>query len=133
MCVWHLLFKASTFIVFYFFPLFLGRILFTKLFLIWLSITDFWIVKNLTARRLVGLRYWNEIDENNDDVWYFECYVDENNVNSFDKWYFWTIQFVYSIFYLVILVLRIISFNLKMLLELLPMVIGGLVNLYAFY
>ena len=33
---------------------------------------DFWTVKNITGRLLVGLRWWNHIDENGQSKWIFE-------------------------------------------------------------
>lgn len=33
---------------------------------------DFWTVKNVTGRLLVGLRWWNSIDEDGNSVWHFE-------------------------------------------------------------
>eukprot|EP01133_Synstelium_polycarpum_P019006 gene19006-22751_t len=36
------------------------------------SAFDFWTVKNVTGRLLVGLRWWNEIKEDGTDRWIFE-------------------------------------------------------------
>jgi hypothetical protein len=33
---------------------------------------DFWTVKNVSGRLLVGLRWWNEIKEDGESVWVFE-------------------------------------------------------------
>ncbi|KAJ1518329.1 Golgi apparatus membrane protein TVP23 A, partial [Coelomomyces lativittatus] len=33
---------------------------------------DFWTIKNVTGRLLVGLRWWNEIKENGMNEWVFE-------------------------------------------------------------
>lgn len=33
---------------------------------------DFWVVKNVTGRLLVGLRWWNKIEEDGTSVWQFE-------------------------------------------------------------
>lgn len=38
-----------------------------------LAALDFWVVKNVSGRILVGLRWWNEIDDNGESVWRFEC------------------------------------------------------------
>lgn len=38
-----------------------------------LAALDFWVVKNVSGRILVGLRWWNEIDDNGESVWKFEC------------------------------------------------------------
>ncbi|XP_029378277.1 Golgi apparatus membrane protein TVP23 homolog A-like [Echeneis naucrates] len=34
---------------------------------------DFWSVKNVTGRLLVGLRWWNQIDEDGRSLWVFEA------------------------------------------------------------
>ncbi len=33
---------------------------------------DFWTVKNITGRLLVGLRWWNYVDEDGKSIWVFE-------------------------------------------------------------
>ncbi|XP_046709179.1 Golgi apparatus membrane protein TVP23 homolog B [Silurus meridionalis] len=33
---------------------------------------DFWTVKNITGRLLVGLRWWNQVDEDGNSHWVFE-------------------------------------------------------------
>ncbi len=33
---------------------------------------DFWTVKNVTGRLLVGLRWWNKIEEDGTSTWMFE-------------------------------------------------------------
>lgn len=33
---------------------------------------DFWTVKNITGRYMVGLRWWNKINENGDSTWMYE-------------------------------------------------------------
>jgi hypothetical protein len=33
---------------------------------------DFWNVKNVSGRLLVGLRWWNEVSEEGTSIWVFE-------------------------------------------------------------
>ena len=33
---------------------------------------DFWTVKNVTGRLMVGLRWWNKVDEDGTSSWQFE-------------------------------------------------------------
>ncbi|GKD00814.1 Golgi apparatus membrane protein-like protein ECHIDNA [Tanacetum coccineum] len=47
-----------------------------------LAALDFWVVKNVSGRILVGLRWWNEIDDNGESVWKFECLDQEVVVGS---------------------------------------------------
>lgn len=37
-----------------------------------LGAVDFWITKNVAGRKLVGLRWWNEVKENGEEVWIYE-------------------------------------------------------------
>jgi hypothetical protein len=40
------------------------------------SSADFWVIKNVTGRLLVGLRWWNEVKEDGSEEWKFESYDD---------------------------------------------------------
>ena len=42
---------------------------------------DFWWCKNVSGRLLVGLRYWNEIDDAGESRWRFEARDDEGTVS----------------------------------------------------
>lgn len=39
-----------------------------------LSALDFWAVKNVTGRLLLGLRWWTDFDEKGKEVWKFDSY-----------------------------------------------------------
>jgi len=50
---------------------------------------DFWTVKNVTGRLLVGLRWWNEVKEDGSNVWVFESKPDNRTVHPRDSYVFW--------------------------------------------
>jgi len=50
---------------------------------------DFWTVKNITGRLLVGLRWWNEVKEDGTNVWIFESKPDQRQVHPTDNMVFW--------------------------------------------
>mmetsp|Transcript_365 Transcript_365/g.535 ORF Transcript_365/g.535 Transcript_365/m.535 type:complete len:253 (+) Transcript_365:120-878(+) len=58
---------------------------------IFLLSADFWTVKNVTGRLLVGLRWWNKV-ENDQTSWIFES-AKNRQVNAFDKSVFWTVLY----------------------------------------
>ena len=69
----HVFFRASALVVYlilsyvfsgYFVELFIAVIL--------LLAFDFWTVKNVTGRLLVGLRWWNRVKEDGSSEWVFE-------------------------------------------------------------
>ena len=44
----------------------------TFVFIVLLLAFDFWTVKNVSGRLLVGLRWWNEVREDGTNEWLFE-------------------------------------------------------------
>ncbi|EFA78689.1 hypothetical protein PPL_08150 [Heterostelium album PN500] len=50
---------------------------------------DFWTVKNVSGRLLVGLRWWNEIKEDGTDRWIFESLENKSQINQHESFLFW--------------------------------------------
>jgi len=50
---------------------------------------DFWTVKNISGRLMVGLRWWNEIKDDGTNEWIFESLEDTSHVSGFEKTLFW--------------------------------------------
>lgn len=55
------------------FSLFVNSFVIIFVVTVFLAALDFWVVKNVSGRILVGLRWWNEISEQGDSVWKFEA------------------------------------------------------------
>jgi hypothetical protein len=71
--------------------LFLGNDILAFICIISFAAIDFWVVKNVTGRLLVNLRWWSEIDEDGNEQWRFESDEDETKpVGSTDSWVFWS-------------------------------------------
>ena len=68
----HLSFKLSALFIYLFGSLFGQEFLGLFVVLVFLISIDFWVVKNITGRLLVGLRWWNYIDEEGNSHWVFE-------------------------------------------------------------
>lgn len=45
-----------------------------------LAALDFWVVKNVSGRILVGLRWWNEINDLGESIWKFESLDQEVSI-----------------------------------------------------
>ncbi|RKO85509.1 hypothetical protein BDK51DRAFT_1527, partial [Blyttiomyces helicus] len=74
---------------------------------------DFWTVKNVTGRLLVGLRWWNEIREDGSNVWVFESReVCNRVVNATDSRVFWTALYVTPVAWVVLGFIALIRFKL---------------------
>lgn len=58
------------------------------------AVFDFWTVKNITGRILVGLRWWSEIDDDGNEKWIFESKDEKVEVGKTDSFVFWTALYV---------------------------------------
>jgi len=50
---------------------------------------DFYTVKNVSGRLLVGLRWWNETNEDGTNVWVFESAQDQRQIQQLEALVFW--------------------------------------------
>lgn len=76
-----------------------------------LGALDFWTVKNVTGRLLVGLRWWSDFDDTGKEIWRFESYDQEFKTNSVDVAFFWTSQLVGTLLWALLLVIKILSLS----------------------
>uniref|UniRef100_A0ACD5VRF3 Uncharacterized protein n=2 Tax=Avena sativa TaxID=4498 RepID=A0ACD5VRF3_AVESA len=90
-CLFHVLFKAGALAFYILSALFVHNFVIIFVVTVFLAALDFWVVKNVSGRILVGLRWWNEINDDGNSVWMFEC-LDEQSLarmNKKDSWFFW--------------------------------------------
>eukprot|EP00294_Goniomonas_avonlea_P009404 CAMPEP_0114555652 /NCGR_PEP_ID=MMETSP0114-20121206/8867_1 /TAXON_ID=31324 /ORGANISM="Goniomonas sp, Strain m" /LENGTH=226 /DNA_ID=CAMNT_0001740799 /DNA_START=18 /DNA_END=698 /DNA_ORIENTATION=+ len=96
--IFHVGFKVMAFLTYM-----LGSVLmstnFVTLFVcvVLLLAFDFWTVKNVTGRLLVGLRWWNEVKEDGTSEWRFESLEDRSQLSVLDGRVFWTALWVTAI------------------------------------
>ncbi|CAJ1869881.1 unnamed protein product [Sphenostylis stenocarpa] len=90
-CFFHVLFKASALAFYILSALFIDNFVIIFVTTVFLAALDFWVVKNVSGRILVGMRWWNEIDDLGESVWKFECLDQESlaRINKKDSWLFW--------------------------------------------
>jgi len=85
----HVVFKASAILLYVLSMFFLDSFILLFVLCVLLLAFDFWTVKNITGRLLVGLRWWNEVKEDGSNVWIFESKPDTREVGNSDKIIFW--------------------------------------------
>uniref|UniRef100_A0A3Q3GA16 Golgi apparatus membrane protein TVP23 homolog n=1 Tax=Labrus bergylta TaxID=56723 RepID=A0A3Q3GA16_9LABR len=130
----HLFFRASAIVVYLLCDILSGRFIACMVTIILLLSCDFWTVKNVSGRLLVGLRWWNQVDENGNSHWVFESKKTQsvNATSSAESRIFWLGLIVCPIFWLIFVFSTIFSFKLKWL----AVVMMGLVlqwaNLYGY-
>mmetsp|Transcript_10995 Transcript_10995/g.22223 ORF Transcript_10995/g.22223 Transcript_10995/m.22223 type:complete len:210 (-) Transcript_10995:416-1045(-) len=88
----HILFKALA--LFFYMTDFASSYVLTFVLVTIMSALDFWTVKNVSGRLLVGLRWWNVIDEDGKSHWQFQSFEDQRFIHSVDSNVFWVTLFV---------------------------------------
>jgi hypothetical protein len=71
---------------------------------------DFYYLKNIAGRRLVGLRWWNEVNtDTGESHWVFESSSPETrNINATDKRFFWLTMYVVPALWVGLAILAIV-------------------------
>ncbi|CAL5367018.1 unnamed protein product [Camellia sinensis] len=82
-CFFHVLFKAAALAFYILSALFVDSFVIIFVVTVLLAALDFWVVKNVSGRILVGLRWWNEITDEGESVWKFEC-LDQESCDTDD-------------------------------------------------
>jgi hypothetical protein len=73
---------------------------------------DFYYLKNIAGRRLVGLRWWNEVDANTGDGrWVFESLDPETGrqINATDKRFFWLALYAQPVLWVLLAIVALVS------------------------
>ncbi|KAH9982513.1 DUF846-domain-containing protein [Lactifluus volemus] len=84
---------------------------------------DFWNCRNVAGRTLVGLRFWNQVDDNGESYWIFESRDPSRPANPVDSRLFWTALYVFPALWLGLLFVSLLKFNLSFI----PIVVLALV------
>ncbi|KAL3902066.1 MAG: hypothetical protein SGCHY_000100 [Lobulomycetales sp.] len=89
--IFHLLFRTAALLIYFFGGWISLSYVFSFVVIVILLAVDFWTVKNVTGRLLVGLRWWNEVHEDGSSQWIFESRPDgsEQSINAIDSRIFW--------------------------------------------
>ncbi|KAL8920927.1 MAG: hypothetical protein Q9208_005953 [Pyrenodesmia sp. 3 TL-2023] len=90
-------FRTSSLFIYLFGSIFIPNFILVFILTILLLAADFYYLKNIAGRRLVGLRWWNEVDTaSGDSHWVFESQDRSGSVesgaptqNATDKRFFW--------------------------------------------
>ncbi|KAF2662838.1 golgi apparatus membrane protein-like protein tvp23 [Lophiostoma macrostomum CBS 122681] len=107
-----LFFRISSLLVYLFgLRLFTSNFVLIFIITILLLATDFYYLKNIAGRRLVGLRWWNEVDTaSGDSRWVFESFEEGSRViNATDKRFFWIALYAQPVLWILLAVVALAS------------------------
>jgi Eukaryotic protein of unknown function (DUF846) len=164
--IFHILFKAIALFLYIFGGWFLpsgsnarsggGHFITLSVVIILMLAFDFWTVKNVTGRLLVGLRWWNKVD-NDSTTWIFESAEDRQQqqqpnshggsmqpltnangkeilpYNKFDRSVFWTVLYATPVAWGVMMFFALIKFQFHwLLIDGMALSMAG-ANVYGYY
>ncbi|KAI5080949.1 hypothetical protein GOP47_0004132 [Adiantum capillus-veneris] len=117
-CLFHVLFKGSAIAFYILCSLFFNYFAIHFVITVLLAALDFWVVKNVTGRILVGLRWWNEVTEQGESLWQYESLDQQelSRLNKKDSWLFWWTLYLNAAAWLVLGVVAIVKLNFDYLL-----------------
>ncbi|WMV35616.1 hypothetical protein MTR67_029001 [Solanum verrucosum] len=133
-CFFHVLFKAAALAFYILSALFVDSFVIIFVVTVLLAALDFWVVKNVSGRILVGLRWWNEIDDNGESVWRFECLDQESmaRMNKKDSWLFWWTLYLTAVAWFFLAIFSLIRFQADYLLVVGVCLTLGIANIVGF-
>merc|ERR1712151_1466309 len=158
-CVFHVLFKALALFFYVFGGWFAhdrsssrvtgANFITVAVICILLLAADFWVVKNITGRLLVGLRWWNKV-EGDTTQWIFESHdeqqqnqqqqqndgignIQKSRYNGFDKTVFWWVLYITPLLWIGLLIIGILKFELGWLIIVFMALGLSFANVYGYY
>lgn len=93
---------------------------------------DFWTVKNVTGRLLVGLRWWNEVNEDGTTKWRFES-AEGKQVNEMEKLFFWITMLITLVLWVLFAVFNVLGLRFETLLLTVVAIALTLSNLIGYF
>ncbi|CAK7273392.1 Golgi apparatus membrane protein tvp23 [Sporothrix epigloea] len=110
----YLAFRAASLLVYLFGLLFTANKVLVFIVVVLLLAADFYYLKNIAGRRLVGLRWWNEVDpQSGDSHWVFESADPSSNrvSNATDSRFFWLALYAQPLSWTALAVFAIFRFS----------------------
>ncbi|XP_026812573.1 uncharacterized Golgi apparatus membrane protein-like protein CG5021 isoform X2 [Rhopalosiphum maidis] len=126
----HLFFRFSAVVIYLIGRLFTESFITLFVLIILLLSMDFWIVKNITGRIMVGLRWWNYVDDDGVSHWVYESR--KHRVNSSEYRIFWAGLWYITGMWILFFITSFFSINFKWMLLVCIALTLNIANLYGY-
>ncbi|KAL6421778.1 hypothetical protein ACFW04_010957 [Cataglyphis niger] len=128
--LFHLAFRIAAIVVYMLCGWFSNSFIASFVTVVLLLSMDFWTVKNITGRLMVGLRWWNYVDDDGKSHWVFESR--KNRINAAEARIFWLALILCPLFWSILFIVALFGFKFKwLLLVCIAIVLNG-ANLYGY-
>jgi len=130
--MFHLGFKTAAILAYLFCTLFTSNFVIVFVICVLLLAFDFWTVKNVSGRLLVGLRWWNEVKEDGTNEWIFESRQDGGQVNATDSRIFWYSLYIVPAIWVLFAIVSIIKLEFSWLMVVAVALVLNTANLIGY-
>jgi len=136
--VFHLAFKISAVVVYLLCGWFSGGFVAPFVTIVILLSMDFWTVKNITGRMMVGLRWWNYVDEEGKSHWVFESRKvgqvpeQQNLIHPMESKIFWSSLILAPSLWLLFFMVCLFGFSFKWMVVVCIALSLSFANLYGY-
>ncbi|XP_075154557.1 putative Golgi apparatus membrane protein-like protein CG5021 isoform X1 [Haematobia irritans] len=126
----HLFFRGAAIVIYMFCGWFSDSFISSFVFVVLFLSADFWTVKNITGRLLVGLRWWNYVDDEGVSHWVYES--KKGRVNNNEARIFWLGLILCPVFWSLFFIVALFGMKFKwLLLVMIALALNG-ANLYGY-
>lgn len=130
MTFFHLFFRGAAVVAYMFCGWFSDSFITSFVFVVLFLSADFWTVKNITGRLLVGLRWWNYVDDEGVSHWVFES--KKGRVNNNEARIFWLGLILFPVFWGLFFLVALFGLKFKwLLLVMIALALNG-ANLFGY-
>ncbi|KAK9895870.1 DUF846-domain-containing protein [Cystobasidium minutum MCA 4210] len=127
-----LFFRSLAIVVYLLCGFFSSSYVFSTVLVVVLLSMDFWTVRNVSGRVLVGLRFWNQVDDDGTSYWVFESRDPSQPANAVDSKMFWMALYAYPAAWIALLFVAILKFNISFLPIVLLALVFNITNVVGF-
>ncbi|XP_037919592.1 uncharacterized Golgi apparatus membrane protein-like protein CG5021 isoform X2 [Hermetia illucens] len=132
----HLFFRAASIVTYMLCGWFSDSFISSFVMVVLLLSADFWTVKNITGRLLVGLRWWNYVDDDGKSHWVFESKKGTNQqgrINQNEARVFWLALILCPAMWGIFFIVALFGLKFKwLLLVMIALALNG-ANLYGYF
>ncbi|KAH8835341.1 Golgi apparatus membrane protein TVP23 [Flagelloscypha sp. PMI_526] len=105
------IFRLGAVVVYIFSGFFTSNYVLSTVLVVVLLAVDFWTCRNVSGRTLVGLRFWNQVDDDGESYWVFESRDPSRPANPIDSRMFWIALYAFPVIWVGLLFVAILKFN----------------------
>ncbi|KAG5184965.1 hypothetical protein JKP88DRAFT_198591 [Tribonema minus] len=130
--LFHFLFKGLAIFVYIFGGLISSNFVLICVATILLLAFDFWTVKNITGRLMVGLRWWSNVKEDGTTSWVFESLENMSEIQPADSKLFWIGLYAAPAVWVALFIIGLLKFNLQWLIIVVVAILLSTANIVGY-